>query len=82
MEELNIPAGPKVGEILEKIFLEVTENGVPNERETLLNKLKMSKIYYYVSASKHDAVSKFIDSLEKLKKKSFFILSSTLKNMA
>ena len=40
MEELNIPAGPKVGEILEKIFLEVTENGVPNERETLLNKLK------------------------------------------
>ncbi len=36
MEKLNIPAGPKVGEILEKIFNEVVENNVPNERELLL----------------------------------------------
>ncbi len=36
MEKLNIPAGPKVGEILEKIFNEVVENNVPNERESLL----------------------------------------------
>ncbi|MEK7472679.1 MAG: type II toxin-antitoxin system RelE/ParE family toxin [Patescibacteria group bacterium] len=32
----------------------------------------MSKIYYYVSASKHDAVSKFIDSLEKTEKEKLF----------
>lgn len=36
MEKLNIPAGPKVGEILENIFNEVVENNVPNERELLL----------------------------------------------
>ncbi len=36
MEKLNIPAGPKVGEVLEKIFNEVVENNVPNERESLL----------------------------------------------
>lgn len=36
MEKLNIPAGPKVGEVLEKIFNEVVENNVPNERELLL----------------------------------------------
>lgn len=40
MEKLNIPAGPKVGEILEKLFNEVVENGVPNEREILIEKLK------------------------------------------
>lgn len=39
MEKLNIPAGPKVGEILEKIFNEVVENAVPNEREILLKLL-------------------------------------------
>ncbi len=39
MEKLNIPAGPKVGEILEKIFNEVVENNVPNERESLLELL-------------------------------------------
>lgn len=39
MEKLNIPAGPKVGEILENIFNEVVENKVPNEKETLLNLL-------------------------------------------
>lgn len=37
MEKLNIPAGPKVGEVLEKVFNEVVENKIPNERETLLN---------------------------------------------
>lgn len=41
MEKLNIPAGPKVGEVLEKIFNEVVENKVPNERETLLNLIKV-----------------------------------------
>ncbi len=40
MEKLNIPAGPKVGEILERIFNEVVENNVPNEREILINKIK------------------------------------------
>ena len=39
MEKLNIPAGPKVGEILEKLFNEVVENNVPNERESLLKLL-------------------------------------------
>jgi tRNA nucleotidyltransferase (CCA-adding enzyme) len=39
MEKLNIPAGPKVGEILEKIFNEVVEKNVPNERESLLKLL-------------------------------------------
>ncbi len=39
MEKLNIPAGPKVGEMLENIFNEVVENKVPNERESLLSKL-------------------------------------------
>jgi len=36
MEKLNIKAGPKVGEILEKIFNEVVENKVPNEEKSLL----------------------------------------------
>lgn len=39
MEKLNIPAGPKVGEILEKLFNEVVENNVPNEKESLLELL-------------------------------------------
>ena len=39
MEKLNIPAGPKVGEILEKIFNEVVENNIPNERESLIKQL-------------------------------------------
>lgn len=39
MEILKVPSGPKVGEVLEKIFNEVVENGVPNEREVLLKKL-------------------------------------------
>ena len=40
MEILKIPTGPKVGEILEKIFNEVIENKLPNEREILLQKLE------------------------------------------
>jgi len=39
MEKLNILAGPKVGQILEKLFLEVVENGIINEREILLKKI-------------------------------------------
>lgn len=39
METLNIKAGPKVGEILEKLFNEVVENNLPNEREDLLKHL-------------------------------------------
>ncbi len=39
MEKLNIKAGPKVGEILEKLFNEVVENNLQNERELLLKSL-------------------------------------------
>ncbi len=39
MEKLNTKPSPKVGEILEKIFNEVVENNVPNERESLLELL-------------------------------------------
>lgn len=39
MEELDIPAGPKVGVILEKLFNEVVEKKVPNEKELLLKSL-------------------------------------------
>ena len=39
MRELNIPSGPKVGQILQKIFNEVVEKKVKNEREALLKKL-------------------------------------------
>ncbi|HTK03169.1 MAG TPA: HD domain-containing protein [Alphaproteobacteria bacterium] len=41
MEILNIESGPKVGEILGKIFEEVVEKNVENERKVLLTKLKM-----------------------------------------
>ena len=40
METLNIKPGPKVGEILEKLFNEVVENNVPNQKEVLLDLLK------------------------------------------
>lgn len=44
MKILKIKSGPKVGEVLEKIFNEVVENKLPNEREVLLKELeKMSK---------------------------------------
>jgi tRNA nucleotidyltransferase/poly(A) polymerase len=40
MKELNLKPGPKVGEILEKLFEEVVEKKVENEKDTLLNKLE------------------------------------------
>ena len=43
MEELDIPAGPKVGEILSKLFSEVVEKKVPNEKEELLDYLNKFK---------------------------------------
>ncbi len=43
MEVLGIKPGPKVGEILEKIFEEVVEHNLENERETLLKKLEEFK---------------------------------------
>lgn len=36
MEILRLRSGPKVGEILEKLFNEVVENNLPNERESLI----------------------------------------------
>lgn len=39
MKELNIPSGPKVGQILQKLFNEVVEKKMENEREPLLKKL-------------------------------------------
>ena len=39
MKELDIPSGPQVGQILQKLFNEVVENKVKNEREALLKKL-------------------------------------------
>ncbi len=39
MEILRLRSGPKVGEILEKLFNEVVENNVPNERGSLLELL-------------------------------------------
>lgn len=40
MEILKIPGGPKVGEILNKLFAEVEEDQTKNEREYLLEKIK------------------------------------------
>jgi tRNA nucleotidyltransferase/poly(A) polymerase len=40
MEMLGIKPGPKVGEILEKLFNEVVEKKVENTKEALLEKLK------------------------------------------
>lgn len=39
MRVLNIPPSPKVGEILKKLFEEVVEKKIENERKTLLKKL-------------------------------------------
>ncbi len=39
MKELNLKSGPKVGEILEKLFKEVEEKKVENEREVLIKNL-------------------------------------------
>lgn len=43
MELLNIPPGPKVGEILEDIFKEVEEKQIENKREVLLKKISLYK---------------------------------------
>ena len=40
MRVLKLKPGPKVGEILEKLFNEVVENNIPNEREVLLKNIK------------------------------------------
>lgn len=40
MKELNIKPGPKVGEILQKLFEEVLEDASKNNREYLLNRMK------------------------------------------
>ena len=39
MKVLKIKSGPKVGEVLEKIFNEVVEKKLPNEKEILLQKI-------------------------------------------
>ena len=39
MEILRLRSGPEVGKVLEKIFNEVVENNLPNERELLLESL-------------------------------------------
>lgn len=43
IETLNIPPGPKVGEILNKLFEEVLESSSKNNREYLLEKIKQLK---------------------------------------
>ncbi|MDO8551244.1 MAG: CCA tRNA nucleotidyltransferase [bacterium] len=40
MEVLNIPGGPKVGQILNQLFLEIVEDQKKNEREYLLKRIK------------------------------------------
>jgi len=40
MKELNIKPGPKVGEILEKLFKQVENKKIPNEKKALLTYLK------------------------------------------
>lgn len=44
MEKLNLKPGPKIGEILEKLFNEIIENKIPNERKTLLEKIGLISI--------------------------------------
>lgn len=41
MKELKLKPGPKVGEILEKLFNEVVEKKVENKKEELLKKIKI-----------------------------------------
>lgn len=43
MKELKLSPGPKVGEILKKLFDKVVENQLPNEKKVLLEKLKEIK---------------------------------------
>lgn len=41
MQILNLKPGPKVGEILEKLFEKVVAKEIPNEKDALLGKLKV-----------------------------------------
>ncbi|PIZ50188.1 tRNA nucleotidyltransferase, partial [Candidatus Woesebacteria bacterium CG_4_10_14_0_2_um_filter_39_14] len=43
MKILRLRSGPRVGEILEKLFEKVVAKEIPNEREILLNKLSEMK---------------------------------------
>lgn len=43
MKILNIPPGPKVGEVLQKLFEEVVEKKLPNEKKALLARLEEFK---------------------------------------
>lgn len=43
MQVLNIPPGPRIGEIMDQIFEEVDDEKIPNERETLLTRLEEIK---------------------------------------
>ena len=40
MKELNIKPGPEVGEILQKLYEDVADNKIPNEKKALYNKLQ------------------------------------------
>lgn len=40
MEILNIPSGPEVGVVLEKLLNKVVEKEIPNQRNILINKIK------------------------------------------
>jgi tRNA nucleotidyltransferase (CCA-adding enzyme) len=40
MKELSLDPGPKVGEVLEKLFEKVVEKKVENKKDVLLNELK------------------------------------------
>lgn len=40
MKELNLKPGPEIGIVLKRLFHEVVENQLPNEKEILLKKLK------------------------------------------
>jgi len=41
MKALNIKPGPEVGEILERLYKEVVEKKIPNEKKELMKRLKM-----------------------------------------
>lgn len=43
MDKLDIKPGPKVGEILQKLYEEVVEKKIPNEKKALMEKLKEMK---------------------------------------
>ena len=43
MKTLNIKPGPRVGEILEKLFEKVVAKEIPNEKEIILKNLNEMK---------------------------------------